>query len=156
MTDLQNRELPGETSALAAARRPAGSGSDLRPGTSGKRRVRPGIAASYLVLVLGCLVVVIPFVWEALTTTKSFGESIHVPPVIFPSHWTWANYRSVFQSVPFGRQFLNTVIVALVRTAGQLVICSAAGYAFARLNFPFKRTLFRSEEHTSELQSRRE
>src|SRR5215469_11817970 len=142
MTDLQDRPLEDRPSTPAAARRPAGHGPDAPHRKPGKRGARPGLAASYLVLVLGCLVVVIPFVWEALTTTKSFGESIHVPPVIFPSHWTWANYRSVFQSVPFGRQFLNTVIVALVRTAGQLVICSAAGYAFARLNFPFKRTLF--------------
>ena len=142
MTDLQDRPLEDRPSTPAAARRPAGHGPDAPHRKPGKRGARPGLAASYLVLILGCLVVVIPFAWEALTTTKSFGESIHVPPVIFPSHWTWANYASVFSSVPFTRQFLNTLIVALVRTAGQLVICSAAGYAFARLNFPFKRTLF--------------
>jgi len=85
---------------------------------------------------------VVPFVWEIITTGKSQAESLQVPPIIIPTHWTWSNFAQVFQAVPFGSQFLNTVIVSLARTVGQLIICSAAGYAFARLDFPFRRTLF--------------
>lgn len=101
-----------------------------------------GLGVSYVILSLGALLVVGPFVWEALTTLKGLGESLRVPPTFIPTHPKWSNYTEVFDHVPFGRQFINTVIVSFARTAGQLFFCSMAAFAFARLVFPFKRTLF--------------
>ncbi|HEY3558978.1 MAG TPA: carbohydrate ABC transporter permease [Kribbella sp.] len=107
-------------------------------------RARPaaGRAATYLVLALGALLAIVPFAWELSTAFKSLGESIHVPPVWLPTHPGWHSFAMVFENAPFARQFANTVAMSVGRTAGQLLLCSMAGYAFARLSFPGRRVLF--------------
>ncbi|XVV07497.1 carbohydrate ABC transporter permease [Actinosynnema sp. CA-248983] len=96
----------------------------------------------HAVLVVGALVMVAPLVWEFLTSVKSFGESVRVPPTILPETWDWSNYTKVFHSIPFGEQLLNTVLMTAGRTAGQLLLCSMAAYAFARLAFPGRDVIF--------------
>lgn len=81
------------------------------------------------------LAMVSPFLWELLTTMKTLGEATRVPPVYVPSQWRLDNFARVFDAVPFAEQFLNTVIVTVLRVAGQLLFCSLAAYAFARLRF---------------------
>lgn len=63
-------------------------------------------------------------------------------PTLFPSHPQWSNYREVFALMPFWRMFFNTVLYAGCVTAGQVFFCSLAGYAFARLQFRGRDTLF--------------
>lgn len=65
-----------------------------------------------------------------------------MPPVFVPSEWRLGNYGRVFDAIPFGDQFLNTVIVTVLRVAGQLLFCSLAAYAFARLRFRGSNALF--------------
>ncbi|NUT97934.1 MAG: carbohydrate ABC transporter permease [Saccharothrix sp.] len=96
----------------------------------------------HVVLVVGAVVMVAPLVWEFLTSVKSFGESVRVPPTILPAAWDWSNYTKVFHSIPFGQQLLNTVLMTAGRTAGQLLLCSMAAYAFARLAFPGRDLIF--------------
>jgi multiple sugar transport system permease protein len=95
-----------------------------------------GNLVPHIVLSLGAIVMVGPFVWEVLTSFKTFGESIHVPPVLFPASFSWQNFGEVFRTLPFSAMFVNTVLMTLGRTIGQVVFCSLAGYAFARLRFP--------------------
>jgi multiple sugar transport system permease protein len=83
-----------------------------------------------------------PFAWEVLTSFKTFAESIHVPPVVIPKTFELHNYREVFDSLPFSSQFMNTVLMTLARTAGQVFFCSLAGYAFARLHFRGRGLIF--------------
>ncbi|WP_327339436.1 carbohydrate ABC transporter permease [Streptomyces sp. NBC_01324] len=97
---------------------------------------------AHVLLTLGAVITVFPLVWELLTSFKSFGESVQVPPTILPAHWDWSNYKKVFDGVPFGRQFINTVVMALLRTAAQLLLCSMAAYAFARIRFPGRGAIF--------------
>jgi multiple sugar transport system permease protein len=87
-------------------------------------------------------VMVFPFLWEFLTSLKSLGESTSVPPVILPSRWRWENYDRVFEAIPFAQQFLNTVIITVGRVAGQLLFCSLAAFAFARLTFRGRNVIF--------------
>jgi multiple sugar transport system permease protein len=96
----------------------------------------------HVVLVVGAVVMVAPLLWEFLTSVKSFGESVRVPPTILPEAWDWSNYTKVFDSIPFGQQLLNTVLMTAGRTAGQLLLCSMAAYAFARLAFPGRDLIF--------------
>ncbi|GAA1349107.1 carbohydrate ABC transporter permease [Saccharothrix algeriensis] len=96
----------------------------------------------HVVLVVGALVMVAPLLWEFLTSVKSFGESVRMPPTILPETWDWSNYGKVFEAIPFGQQFLNTVLMTVGRTAGQLLMCSMAAYAFARLQFPGRDAFF--------------
>jgi multiple sugar transport system permease protein len=63
-------------------------------------------------------------------------------PRLLPAHPRWSNYTEVFQLMPFWRMFFNTVLYAGAVTAGQVFFCSLAGYAFARLQFRGRDTLF--------------
>ncbi|WP_214409739.1 carbohydrate ABC transporter permease [Sphaerisporangium fuscum] len=95
----------------------------------------------HVVLAVGAAAMVMPFFWEALTSVKTFTESTRIPPVWIPS-WEWSNFAKVFQDTPFLRQFWNTVVMTVIRTLGQLLFCSMAAYAFARLRFPGRNAIF--------------
>jgi multiple sugar transport system permease protein len=84
---------------------------------------------------------VVPFAWQFLTSLKTLSSATRVPPTMGPD-WHWSNYGRVFELLPFGEQFLNTLLMAAGRTAGQLLFCSMAAYAFARLQFPGRNVLF--------------
>lgn len=96
----------------------------------------------HLVLIIGAVIMVIPFVWMLITSLKTFNESMLVPPTLFPQDFQWQNYWKVFTGMNYLGYFTNTVIMTVGRTFGQLLLCSIAAYAFARLRFPFKNTLF--------------
>ncbi len=96
----------------------------------------------HLVLILGAIIMVIPFVWMILTAFKTQGEAIHVPVIIFPSKLRLDAFRDVFDRLPFGSAYINTIISAVVTIIGQLVMCSMAGYAFGRIEFPGRNLIF--------------
>jgi len=54
----------------------------------------------------------------------------------------WKNYAETWQAVPFGRFFLNSILVAVAVTIGQLITCSLGGFAFSRLRFPGRDKVF--------------
>jgi multiple sugar transport system permease protein len=95
----------------------------------------------HTVLVAASLAMVAPFVWQIITSLKTLSAATAVPPGLLPEGH-WANYARVFDLLPFGTQFLNTVVTALARTVGQVLFCSMAAYAFARLRFPGRKILF--------------
>jgi len=98
--------------------------------------------ATHAVLLAGVVVMVFPFVWQILTAFKTQAEAIAVPVSVLPAQWRWDAFTEVFQVLPFAEQLGNSVLVALARTLGQLVMCSLAAYAFARLEFPGRNLLF--------------
>ena len=106
------------------------------------RRGQSEHVVAHVLLSLGAVVMIGPFAWEVLTSFKTFAESIHVPPVFIPTTFEWHNYREVFDSLPFSALFMNTVLMTIARTAGQVVFCSLAGYAFARLHFRGRNLFF--------------
>jgi multiple sugar transport system permease protein len=96
----------------------------------------------YVVLCAGLLVVVGPFVWMVLSSVKPEAEIRQVPPTWWPHTFTLSNYRDLFARLDFPKYLVNSVLVAVVVTAGNLVFCSALGYALAKLDFGGKRALF--------------
>ena len=96
----------------------------------------------YVLLFLGLLLLVGPFIWMLLGSFKTTGELRQVPPTFLPQTWTTANYEDLFSRLSFPRYFLNSTIVALAVTVGNVVFCSMLGYALAKLEFPGKRVLF--------------
>ena len=98
--------------------------------------------AVYIVLLSGVLITLLPFIWMLLTSLKTQSEAIHVPPVIFPAKPVFSNYTDVFRDVPYARMYLNTIISAAVTVTGQLLLCSMAAYAFAKLKFPGREVIF--------------
>jgi multiple sugar transport system permease protein len=85
---------------------------------------------------------VAPFLWMILTSLKTLGEAMQIPPTILPELTKWSNYKEVFTSLPFGSFYLNTVIMTGGIVIGQIIFCSMAGYAFARINFPGRDIIF--------------
>lgn len=105
------------------------------------RRVLRGLFG-YAVLLLMASVALLPFIWALSSSLKSDGETFLTPPTLIPRHPLWSNYIQVFHEINLAQLFLNTTLYAASVTLGQVFFCSLAGYAFARLRFPGKNTLF--------------
>jgi multiple sugar transport system permease protein len=106
----------------------------------GRRRRRP--VWVYLVLGVGLLVMLAPFLWMLLGSLKPEAEIQRVPPTWWPEAPSLDNYRLLFDRLDFPRFFTNSTFVAVAVTAGNLVFCSMVGYALAKLDFAGKRLLF--------------
>jgi multiple sugar transport system permease protein len=96
----------------------------------------------YVVLAVGLLVTLAPFLWMLLGSFKPDAELQRVPPTWWPETPTLQNYSELFDRLDFPRFFANSVIVAVAVTAGNLMFCSMVGYALAKLDFAGKRVLF--------------
>jgi len=90
----------------------------------------------WLVLSLLAVLYVAPFLWMVSSSLKGLDEIYSFPPDFIPKTLRWSNYVEAWTRVPFARFFLNSGIVTLSVTAGTLLTCSMAGYAFSRLRFP--------------------
>lgn len=96
----------------------------------------------YAVLSLGLVVVAVPFVWMLVSSFKPEREVRAVPPTWWPESVTTSNYDTLLGRLDFPTYMLNSVVVAVAVTVGNLVFCSMLGYALAKLEFPGKRALF--------------
>ena len=98
---------------------------------------------TYAMLAFWGLVVLFPFYWMILTSIKGYGayNSEYIPKFYTLSP-TAANYINAFTAVPLGKYLLNTLIYTVVTTAMMLIVIIPAAFAFARLNFRGKSTLF--------------
>jgi multiple sugar transport system permease protein len=107
-------------------------------------RARPDRAGMWisLVLVIGLLIMVVPFIWMLLGSFKPTAELRQVPPTWWPLQGTFENFTDLFSRQNFGRFFFNSGVVATAVTLGNLLFCSMLGYALAKLEFPGKRILF--------------
>jgi multiple sugar transport system permease protein len=94
----------------------------------------------YVVLTLIATCALFPILWAVSGSLKTAGEV--TMPTLFPAHPQWSNYRDVFAVMPFWRMFVNSVLYAGCVSVGQVFFCSLAGYAFARLRFRGRDTLF--------------
>jgi multiple sugar transport system permease protein len=121
-----------------APERSAGKAPASREGGSW-RRTPPWL---YAVLLGGLFLVVVPFVWMLVSSLKPEAEVRAVPPTWWPETLTLENYDRLFTGLDFPTYFMNSAIVALAVTAGNMVFCSMLGYALAKLDFPGKKALF--------------
>ncbi len=96
----------------------------------------------HALLLIGVGFMVFPFLWMILTSFKSVGESLQIPPTVFPKAFRPDSYVEIVQAIPFWRVYANTAISTLVTTLVQLLFCSMAAYGFARIDFPFKNVIF--------------
>jgi multiple sugar transport system permease protein len=100
-----------------------------------RRRRRLPFSGWHLVLIPATIILLFPFAWLIITSVQTPAEALHFPPILVPHHLDFSNYSQALQAAPFGRFFLNSSIVAVVTVLSNLVICAAAGYAFARYRF---------------------
>jgi multiple sugar transport system permease protein len=128
MTNLASPRLDTEASAG-------------EPGPPARSSPSRGIWLNVLIIV-GLLVMVLPFVWMVLGSFKTTAELRQLPPTWIPENPTTENYRELFTRLDFPRYFLNSTVVAVGITLGNIVIGSMCGYALAKLDFWGKRALF--------------
>lgn len=99
-------------------------------------------ATAYILLTLGALVMIIPFVWMLSTSLKDQQQLFAWPPSWLPNPFVWKNYTDVWTRINFSLYGWNTIKITLAVTLGRLILCSMSGYGFARMKFPGRDALF--------------
>ena len=107
--------------------------------TSGGKLRRP--SAWHLVLFPMALLMAVPLLWMLLTAVSSLAETRRFPPGL-PSGLHWAGFHTAWVQAPFAHWLLNSAIVSVTCVLSNLLLCSMAGYAFARIPFAGSKVLF--------------
>ncbi len=115
----------------------------LRSWTTNRRRM-DGLKhlLIYIALIVGSVVVVAPFVWTVSTSLKTPEAISTFPPKLIPDPVAWSNYPEALASQPFGKWFLNTVVIVAISTFATVMSCSVVAFSFARLHWPGRNLLF--------------
>jgi multiple sugar transport system permease protein len=100
------------------------------------------MALAYLLLVLTAISMIFPFYWMVSTSLKTEARVFAFPPEWFPNPPILDSYRYIFYELPFLRYVLNSLKVSLLWTLGVVFSSSLAAYAFARVRFRGRETLF--------------
>lgn len=91
-------------------------------------------------------VLLVPFVfptwWMVTSSVKPISDIFAFPPDLWPRRFDFSTYAQVFELQPFARQYWNSAYIAALVTAGTMIVSSMAGYAFARIKFPFSNAIF--------------
>lgn len=111
---------------------------------SGRRRGRISIwrIATYVALVTGSAISLIPFLWMLTSSFKDAANVFRDPPQWWPDPWLWSNYAKAFAKMPFALYTWNTVKITGICLVGQLLSCSLVAFGFARMRFPGRDLLF--------------
>ncbi|RFT45941.1 carbohydrate ABC transporter permease [Cutibacterium avidum] len=108
----------------------------------GDRNSQKGLVGVHILLIIGGIFMVFPFVYQVLMSLSTNAEIQAVPPKFIPDEWQFKNYADVFTRLPFLKQFGVSVTITVLRTVAQLILCAMGGYAFARMKFGGKSILF--------------
>lgn len=100
-----------------------------------------GRAFVHLALIAGTLIMVVPYMWMVTLSLKPV-QLTYTAPYLIPTTFEWPNYLHAWQAASFDRYYLNSAIMTLGITVGQVCLSSLAAYAFARLHFPGRELLF--------------
>ena len=122
-----------------------GMGFSLRKADSGHSLgFYIGEAVIWLFLIAMAVIEFAPISWMFSTSLRRTSDSFNLPPDFLPTAWQWQNYLAVINSpnIKFLLFFWNSLKIALIATGAQLLTCSLAAFAFARLRFPGRDTLF--------------
>jgi multiple sugar transport system permease protein len=95
---------------------------------------------THVILICGSIIMVLPFVWMLLTSLKPDSELLLSSWI--PHHFAWQNYIRAWTAAPFGTFYLNSIIVTVLATAGQILTSAMAGYAFSKIRFFGKNVVF--------------
>jgi putative chitobiose transport system permease protein len=131
-------------SALSAPPRP--TREPVTTDAGGRRRRRrhspAGLILRYLLLLLMTVVLIGPFVWQLSVSLKGAGENIFADPTLIPRHPTLDNFAKVSKAIPIWHFIVNSLVVAAISVASNLVFGSMAGYALARMRFRGRNAVF--------------
>jgi multiple sugar transport system permease protein len=121
---------------------PTGHEAPLRLRRAGRLLGRLGAAASWLVVIAGALVMVVPFLWMLGVAFRTSGDLYADPARILPGQWTLQGVQAVLDQLPFTRLIVNTFVFAGGATLLMLLFDSMTAFALARLRFPGRNAVF--------------
>lgn len=98
----------------------------------------------YLLLTLGAVTMLLPFGWMLLTSLQPAATTFATGHLAIPTAWQWVNYPRAWHAAPFARYCLNSLVVTLTTTVGQMLTSILAAFAFTHLRFYGRRVLFDS------------
>lgn len=139
-------ELKKEKAASAppARRKYVIAATELKSHSPFKRAVQRGLL--FVFLLIGAVSMAAPFLWMIATSLKESSQVFVENKVWWqewiPTSFVWQNYLKVWDVVPFARFYINSIIVSILITIGQVTTSAMAAYAFARLNFPGRDRIF--------------
>ncbi len=96
----------------------------------------------YLLLALGSVIMIFPFIWMILSTLKASGEIIAYPPVWIPKQPSFERYVYIFKEAKFGLFFMNSIFISTTVTSIQLLTSGMIGYVLAKYHFRGRNILF--------------
>ena len=97
----------------------------------------------YVGLIGGAFLALIPMIWMVSASLMPTGQATTFPPRLLPADVTFEHYRTVLEGLNMRRYLLNSAGIALIVTCISLIVNSMAGYAFAKLRFRGRDTVFR-------------
>lgn len=106
------------------------------------KKRKPGDFILFIVAVFVAVIMIIPFVWMLSASFKLKTEIFTVPIQWIPRTFHLDNYKRILEQIPFMTYFLNTAKITIIITVLQVVTCSMAAYAFAKLKFPGRDKIF--------------
>ena len=95
----------------------------------------------FVILAVGAASMIFPFVWMTLSSFKTVKDVYTYPPKWLPSSWKFDNYKAVFNLIPFGRYYINSIITSVAQTAIQIALSIFGAYCITFLEFPGKKPL---------------
>ncbi len=117
--------------------------SDIKKTRSAHKHAIASKVLIYIILIVMALIMVVPFLWMLSASIKSDREVFQMNPFVWiPEQPKWSNYTEIWTKIPFLKFIENTVFLTIVVTCLQLITSSFAAYAFAKLHFKHKTTLF--------------
>ena len=94
----------------------------------------------YVMLLLGALISLAPFMWMIVKSVMSLGESLSRS--VIPTEFHWENYITAWQDANFSRYIINSIVITVITLSGELAFSVMAAYAFARIAFPGRNLIF--------------
>jgi multiple sugar transport system permease protein len=119
-----------------------GQGLRLKPLEDAPHKRRWPFSPWHLVLFPLAAIMLLPLVWMVVISLETEQQAQAFPPVLFPGTLHFSNYPTAWNAVPFGYFFLNSFLYATATVVGNLLFCSLAAYAFARIRFFGSNVLF--------------
>ena len=97
---------------------------------------------TYFVLILGAAFCIIPLLWMVRSSLMNMAEIFAMPPKWIPSKFMWENYKEVFDTLPFGRYFLNSFVITVGCVVGTMLTSSICAYGLARIDWKGRNVVF--------------
>ena len=109
---------------------------------AGRRRGRLPFSGWHLFLAPVAAIMLVPLIWMLIVSLETRQQATSFPPQLIPSSLQFGNYSAAWNAVPFAHYFINSLLYSAATVAGNLLFCSLAAYAFARIRFFGRDVLF--------------